>query len=566
MAPDLSLARGSYHRISQTMQRLSQTVGLQARADLLVEAACLRPGMTVALICPDGSGAYRIQAVAGAEADLMKGLTFDDRLTLTHWVMISGATTRCEDFASDPRGTLVRRLGMTARSGCAIPLKLAGTQTAALVAFFPTPGPPTLDEAEILQALVDMAGLVQELRLARQESERLAHNLLALHEVSRLLASALDAASLFTLVVDVAMGLFNLDLCCILLRESSGQLQAAAARGLHPEQAAALAGKSDAPPEDRIRREPQLRNAAVFPLTGRKDVLGYLCLVREESPLSDDERRLLSIWSSLAGVALENSRLVQQAEESRSELIHALTATLEATTDQREGYGRRVADIAMATARRLGWSEQEVRDLETAALLQRLSQLLSGSRAADASRAQTGVGLVSGSRLMARVVDQMQSPPGSHLLAAARALVSLQEASPPLNPAAALIQVKTRVGQDYPANVVAALEAVTWARLNLQPQAPSAAPREEAAAALQIPAVPQPGPAEPDLRLLTTREREILDLVAEGMSNREIAARLCLSEATVKTHVSRILQKLDLPDRTKAVVYRLQGRLAHTDP
>jgi NarL family two-component system response regulator LiaR len=62
---------------------------------------------------------------------------------------------------------------------------------------------------------------------------------------------------------------------------------------------------------------------------------------------------------------------------------------------------------------------------------------------------------------------------------------------------------------------------------------------------------------------LTEREQEVLHLIAEGLNNRDISERLVISEKTVKTHVSSILGKLSLADRTQAAIYALrQGTTA----
>ncbi|MFS4096504.1 response regulator [Streptomyces sp. AF1A] len=98
-----------------------------------------------------------------------------------------------------------------------------------------------------------------------------------------------------------------------------------------------------------------------------------------------------------------------------------------------------------------------------------------------------------------------------------------------------------------PDALAGAIRSVHAGHILLQPEVAGALLAQEEA-----------GPGQGRAGSLTEREREVLGLIADGRSNREIARALVLSEKTVKTHVSNILMKLDLADRTQAALWAVR--------
>ncbi|MBT1175159.1 response regulator transcription factor [Bifidobacterium sp. LC6] len=89
----------------------------------------------------------------------------------------------------------------------------------------------------------------------------------------------------------------------------------------------------------------------------------------------------------------------------------------------------------------------------------------------------------------------------------------------------------------------------------------STASSASATAAANTPSITQPFYTDPELDLLTDREREVLVEIAHGLSNQEIADKLFISLPTVKTHVAHILAKINARDRVQAVVFAYDNRL-----
>jgi NarL family two-component system response regulator LiaR len=108
-----------------------------------------------------------------------------------------------------------------------------------------------------------------------------------------------------------------------------------------------------------------------------------------------------------------------------------------------------------------------------------------------------------------------------------------------------------------PADLVEAIRAAYRGEARLHP--------EIARKLMQQVAHQAPMLREPQVEGLTERERDVVQLVAQGCSNQEIAKELVISEKTVKTHVSNILSKLHLEDRTQLAIYAIKKGLVSPD-
>lgn len=407
----------------------------------------------------------------------------------------------------------------------------------------------------------------------------------ALMEISRILNSSKDTGTLLNLLTDLTVNLFDFDTCCVYLREKPGaKIKLMAARGVTPDEVFLLERRFDLREAVDMEREPQFFD---IPILINDIEMGFISLPGfREGTLCPEDRELLRAFACMAGIAVNHSLMAGETKQTLLETVAVLCLAIEARDKMMLGHSEKVRDLGVALAKAVGLTAKEVEMIESACLLHDIGKLgipesllnKPGSlsiREYEEFKKHPVIGAeilsaVTSLEAVTTIVrhhheryngggypDDLRGdkiPVGARILAIAdtfSSLVSKRSYRSAKDPFEALEILRANAGTHFDPYLVGVFEKIVRQRYSFGLEINQ---HEEASIKSQ------PGLEGGEVGL-TEREVEILAHIAAGMSNREIAAALYLSEKTVKTHVTHILKKLNLPDRTKAAIYAIQKEL-----
>lgn len=393
-----------------------------------------------------------------------------------------------------------------------------------------------------------------------EEAKRL-KNLKAIHQFSLKLNQSTDLEEILTMTLDKILELLDVEGCCIFLPDEDDRLKLRAFR---------CAGKKRVSSIDENFEWP-IEGILNCPIYGKDITRGYISLRKDEMEINIDEREMLETLSNFSGIAIRNALSYDKIQNNHFEMVMLLGKTIELKNPEINGHNQQVCMYAGLMARRMELSPEEIYEIQCAAYLHDIGFL----KAPDgffnsenfnkdgwfyaANLVIEGADFLASSPVMKRIsriiryiteeydgngqpegLKGEQIPLGSRIISIANEIDVLQRFTDIIGPNKALQLIKGKIGTKFDPKLVSLLERIINAKFNIT-------------ADDLIHDI-----TDNSIRELTQRELEILAQVAEGANNKEIAEKLYLSEKTVKTHITNILRKLAVSDRTKAAIMAIQ--------
>jgi len=499
----------------------------------------------------------------------------DNTRNICRWVTQEGRSLCIQDTHVDPRMD-IKLTDPRVRFMSCWPIRVNGEITNILCLISDRVRDITAAELSVINVVTGWSGCWLSYLRIREEAKQSRRKLLALEEISRVLNSSLDLKTLLNMIIDLSVNLFEVEFSCVYLMDKDrGKLKLKVARGVDEAILKNL--------EHRFEEDRSFPNVSDFPVTAEGELLGYLTLGDRET--AENDRELITTFANLAGVAIRNSLLFAERQRAHWQTVNALSLAIEARDKYMRGHTAKVREFALAIGEKLGLGVAELHDLEIAGVLHDIGKLgvtetilnkygeFNEREYAEFKRHSViGAEIVEAIEAFRHVAPAIRHhhekydgagyPDGltgeeipllARIIAVADAFAALTAARPHLpvrTHMEALQIIKNDAGIHFDPGLVEIFEKVVREKYFVRIDRLGA---EESAAALQ-------GQGTEDLDL-TEREMEILGLIAAGLNNKEISDTLYLSEKTVKTHVSNILRKLNLADRTKAAVFAIKKGL-----
>lgn len=561
--------------INRMFFRLLETDSLEGIFNAIAEALLDLPGIHTVFIQNTDRNSEIIQ-IAG----LLSAEDFhpDNRRKICRWVCQEGQPLIIQDVRIDPRVDYRLSNPRTRSAGC-WPIKVNGKITNVLHLISDQVGGITPDEAQITDTVAVAVGAWLSYFALREEVNQNRRKLVALEEISRILNSSLELKTVLNMIIDLSVNLFEVDFSCVyLLDKESGQFDLKVARGVDEAILKNL--------ERRFEEVRDFANLTDFPVKAEDELLGYLTLGGSSGGCLDKDRDLVTTFANLAGVAIRNSLLFAERQKAYRQTVNALSLAIEARDKYMHGHTVTVREFAVALGQKLGLDALALQDLETASVLHDIGKLGVSEvvlnkygEFTDGEYAEFKKHPVIGAQIVEAMEDFCHLAPeirhhhekydgtgypdgliGDEIPLKARiiavvdafaALTASRHNSLARNSFDALKLIKNDAGIHFDPELVEVFEKVVREKCLVRIDRTDAGETEAV----------QAGGLAIEETDLTERELEILGLIAAGLNNKEISDTLYLSEKTVKTHVSNILRKLNLTDRTKAAVYAIKNGL-----
>ncbi|HYG57773.1 MAG TPA: LuxR C-terminal-related transcriptional regulator [Symbiobacteriaceae bacterium] len=545
-------------RMLQLSKSLAQADTEREQATALIAAFDMGPAATLSVIVPESGGiSMRVAASEGPGGCLVRNHGPVAEFPLAGWCMRAHEPVVISSPATDYRTRWIHERMPDASLVMSFPIRAASRVWGVVKVVIAGPSDEARAAFDSLKSVAELAGFGLTQVAKRKSTQQQVRHLMAVNDIATRVAASDDASATLSLIVDVVTGIFELDVCVMMLRGGDGICRTEAARGLTlPELHDFGAGS----PHLSLGPLPAANSHYVttVPIPGPEGPVGYLLLSRTSRLLTEQELTLISSWASLTGVVLKIRSLVAESEAA---WLSGLSAGLSPCTHyMRPTTTPDCVNIAVAVAGRMGLKPSEVAYVRAVATLNRLPDL---PQEPDAFDLPTYYGnLLETVRSVTEHWDGSGTPEGragvdiplAARIVAASAFCAKSLITPGASPDSATAPLRAAAGTRFDPEVVTVLNRVAEEWLS-EPNGFLPDDQMSIVGMTHGRRSTDSAARSRSLDLLTAREREIISLLALGLSNREIAARLYLSEATVKTHVSRIFRKLEVPDRTNAALF-----------